>query len=289
MNTQITWTAVDGTATILTDTAAGFTVLGDGTRGLRSVAYELATRKYAGLDGEDVQNVRAVGGQPTLGLLIEADDEATFRQRVRALRRAMRPKAGAGVLAVSQDGETRELTCYCVGGFEGDESPDVSMPGHWWRLALKFFAPSPWWEGEAVSVSLGLQAPSAFFPAPPFTLSPSAVQGSFQIDLSDSDAPAYPVWTISGPGSAVVLTNETTGRDIEVNTSLGASDVLIIDTRPGHQSVRRNDGTNLMSAVASDPALWPLVEAVNTVSVALVGATSSSRVSTTYRPRYAGI
>lgn len=289
MDAQITWTSAAGDVTTLTDTDAGFTVLGDGTRGLRSVTYELATRKYAGLDGEDVQNVRAAGSQISLGLLVEADDEATFTQRARALRRAMRPKAGPGVLAVSQNGETRELTCYCVGGFEGDESPGMSMPGRWWRLALKFYAASPWWEGDAVSVSLGLQAPVAFFPAPPFTVSPSAVQGSFQVDLSDSDAPAYPVWTITGPGSALVLTNQTTGRVITVNTSLGGTDLLIIDCRPGYQSVRRNDGTNLMSAVASDPALWPLVDDLNDVTVALTGATVASRVTATYRPRYAGI
>lgn len=290
MREQITWTAADGTATTLTDTDAGYTVLGEGTRGLRSVAYDLTTRKYAGLDGEDVQGVHAVAGQPSLGLLIAADDEDTFRERARALRRAMRPKAGPGVLSVrSGDGRLRELTCYCVGGFEGDESPGVSFPGRWWRLALKFYAPSPWWRGEARMVSVGLQPPVPFFPGPPFTLSPSAVQGQFKVDLSDADAPSFPVWTITGPGSDLVLTNQTTGRSIVIAATLANGESLAIDTRPGAQSIRRSDGLNLMGAVRSDPALWPLIEGVNDVSVQLAGATSTSRITAIYQPNYAGI
>lgn len=287
---QIRWTAADGTVVSLTDDAAGYVVLGEGTRGLRSVAYDVATKTYAGIDGEDVQNIRAIGGQPTIGMLIHADSDADFRARTRALRRLMRPKAGLGLLSVqADDGETRTLSCYCVGGFEGDESLDVAHPGRWWKLALKFYAPSPWWEGDERTLTFGLQAPVNFFPAPPFILSPSSVQGIFTIDLSDCDAPVYPVWKITGPGTELVLENETTGRSIEVSATLAAGEALAIDTRPGYQSVRKSDGTNLMGALGSDPALWPFIEDIQTVSAQLSGATSESRITATYRPRYAGI
>jgi hypothetical protein len=85
------------------------------------------------------------------------------------------------------------------------------------------------------------------------------------------------------------LTNQTTGRTITVTVSLLGGQQLIIDTRPGYQSVRRDDGTNLMGSVTSDPALWTLTEGVNAVSVALTGSTSASRIVGTFRPRYSGI
>lgn len=290
MAEQVTWTAADGTLVDLTDTTAGYTVLGSGTSGLRSVSYELATQKYAGLDGESVQNIRATGGTPTLGLLIAADTESDFRARARRLRHLMRPAAGMGTLTVTtEDGETRSLDCYCTAGFEGDESPEVTGPGRWWRLALRFFAPSPWWQGPEQIVSFHLGSPTIFFPVPPFKLSPSTTQGQFTVDLSDCDAPVYPTWVITGPGSSLVLTNQTTGQVISLNTSLSVGQSLLIDTRPGLQSIRLTDGTNRMNALTTDPALWPLVVGVNTVTAALAGTNADSRISTTFRPRYAGI
>lgn len=288
---QITWTAADGTQIVLTDTNAGYTVLGEGTRGLRSVEYEVSSQRYAGIDGESVQSIRAIGNKPTLGLLLAADSDDDFRTRARRLRHKMRPKAGLGVLTVSRDGDQRDLACYCVGGFEGDESPGTSLAGRWWKLALKFYAPGAWWEGPEQSVIARLEAESLteFFPLPPVALAGSTVAGQFTVDLSESDAPSYPLWTITGPGADLVLTNETTGRFIQVNTTLGAGDVMVIDTRPSRQSVRLADGTNLMGSLDSDPALWPLIEDVNVVTAALTGATADSSITGTFRPRYAGI
>lgn len=287
-NAQVTWTAPSGFTLDLTDDASGFMVLGDGTRGLRSVEYEMTSAKYAGIDGETVLALRATAGQPTLGVLVYADTEDDFRDRARWLRWLMRPKAGLGTLTVrNASGEARSLDCYCIAGLEGDESS--AMDGSWWALALKFFAPDPWWRGEAQTVTYGLGTPGTFFPFFPLSLPASTVAGSFSVDLSMADAPSFPLWTVTGPGSSLVLTNTTTGKVIQVNTTLSAGQSLTIDTRPGQQSVRRNDGTNLMGSLATDPALWPLVEDVNAVTVTLTGATSASAVSCTYAPRYAGI
>jgi hypothetical protein len=288
MAEQVMWTGPDGTSIDLTDASSGYMVLGDGTRGLRSVEYEISSRKYAGIDGETVVALRAGANSPTLGLLVWADDEDAFRARARGLRHAMRPKAGLGTLCVrAGDGEERYLDCYAIAGLEGDESSAVD--GCWWKLALKLYAPDPWWRGDEQTVSYGLGSPSTFFPIFPISLAASTVLGSFTVDLSDADAPSYPVWTVTGPGSTLILTNVTTGKVIQVNTTLSAGQVLTINTTPGQQSVRRNDGTNLMGSLATDPALWPLVEGVNNVTASLTSATTASSIACTYAPRYAGI
>lgn len=290
MAEQILWTSPEGVRLDLTDETAGYSVLANGTRGLRSVTYEITSSRFAGIDGDSVDGIRATANRPTLGLMVQASSDDDFRRKAHRLVHAMRPKAGLGTLTVIADtGEARHLPCYCIEGLEGDEAVDVTLPGAWWRMVLKFYAPDPWWLGETQVIDVGLGSSGVFFPIPPVNLGASTVQGQFVIDLSDSDAPTFPVWTITGPGSSVVLTNETSGREITVSASLAAGDTIVLDTRPDRQSVRRGDGTNLMGAVTSDPALWSLLDGVNVVTVALSGSTSDSRIHGTFQPRYAGI
>jgi hypothetical protein len=297
---QLQWQAADGTLLTLTDPAAGYRVLADVTAGLTAPSYEITADRYAGIDGDTEQAVSATAREVMLGQIIEAADEATLAARVRALVRAMRPKAGPGLLiASSPDGVRRTLTCRYAGGLEGAEGRASTVPGRWVKAAIKLRAADPWWYGDQQTVSVGLGVGANFFPIFPLVLAPSTVQGEFEIDLSDADDPTYPVWTITGPGSNLVLTNTyddyTTGeavevtRTIEVTASLSAGQSMIIDTRPGYQSVRRDDGTNLMGSVTTDPALWGLIEGVNTVTAALTGATTASRITGTFRPRYSGV
>jgi hypothetical protein len=290
MADRVVWESPEGRAIDLTDEVAGYRVVANGTRGLRSVGYEVMASRFAGMDGARVDAISVPPGEPTVALRIRANGVEDLRNKVRGLVRAMRPRSGLGSLVWTiEDGRSRRLQCYCVGGMEGDESTDSTLYGHWWRTVLKFYAPDPWWTGDEQRIDVGLGAGSTFFPIPPINLSASTVQGRFVIDLSDSDAPTFPVWTVTGPGSALVLRNETSGRDITVSVSLAAGETVVIDTRPDRQSVRRGDGTNLMGAVTSDPALWPLLDGVNVVSVALAGATGDSRIFGTFQPRFAGI
>ena len=290
MADRFTWTGADGTVINLSDTDAGYLVAPDGTTGLRSPAYSVIATEYAGIDGQTLQSIKAADRNPTLGVEINADTEAEFRAKARGLVRAMRPKAGAGTLTVANEtGERRSLTCYCIGGLEGDASLSSELPGRWWRAVVKLYAPDPWWLGDEKTVSIGLGAPTPFFPFFPLVLSSSTVQGQYTVDLSDSDTPAFPVWTITGPGSSLVLTNNTTGRSLTVGASLASGEQMVIDTRPAYQSVRRGDGTNLLGSVDGYPDLWPLVEDVNDITAALNGASSNSRIYGSWQPRYSGI
>lgn len=290
MAEQILWTSPQGVRIDLTDEVAGYRVLANGTRGLRSVTYEITSSRYAAMDGDYVHGIHATANRPSLGLMVQASDNLDFRAKVRGLVRAMRPRAGAGMLSViNETGEARHLYCYCVEGLEGDEATDVTMTGAWWKVLLKFYAPDPWWIGEQQTIDVGLGAATEFFPILPVRLSTSTAQGRFTIDLSDADAPSYPVWTVTGPGNSLVLTNQTTGRSVTINAPLAAGQTMVITTQPGDQSVRRGDGVNLMGFLDSDPSLWPLIEGTNVISAVLAGATSASRIRGTFAPRYAGI
>lgn len=289
MSRQIQWLAPNGTTLTLTDPGSGYKILADATTGLDAPPYRFVTQQYAGLDGITVLDVTANSREVVLGMLINAPDPATLKARCRALVHAMRPKLGPGQLAVTDDdGTLRTLTCWYASGLEGVEARASKLPGQWWKVAVHFLADDPWWYGPQQTLQAGLGAPTAFFPIFPLVLSPSTIQGSFTVDLSDSDDGAYPAWTITGPGTELVLTNSTTGRSLTVNTTLTGTDTLVIDTRPNLQSVRKGDGTNVLGSVVGYPDLWPLEPAVNDISAVLTGATSASRISAVYSARYAG-
>lgn len=281
-----TWTAADGTVTSLSAWGAGNYVLLDGSGGWLTPAYNFTTQQQANVDGAAVQQVVAAPGAPVLGMEFTASDPAELRGRLRALVHALRPKAGPGVLtATADDGTSRSLPCYYRKGLEAGV-----QHGTMYRCAVEFYAPSPWWLGPQRSIDTGSFAGPSFFPIFPMRLGSDLLAGTFTVDLSDCDAPAYPQWTVNGPGTALTLANVTTGLSIALTSTLSTTDTVVIDTRPGYQSVRKGDGTNLMGALASDPALWPLVDGrVNTVQVSLANSGPPARILGTYQPRYAGV
>jgi hypothetical protein len=298
MARQFTWTPGDGGPPLtFTDRAAGYRVMAAGTTGLSAPPYRVTTATHAGIPGSTLQALQADQRTVTLGLQVEAPTLPEFRARWRALVRAMRPQAGTGILTVTDEyGAARHLDCRYTGGLEGDG--DAEFPGTIGRAVVTLTAFDPWFYGPEQAADFGVAAPSVFLSATdpfPRRLSSSTVQGQQTIDLSDADAPTHPVWTVTGPGVGLALTNQTTGRTIQVNITLGDGQTLVIDTRPGHQAVYRGDlpatdpGRNQMRLVASDPALWPLIEGTNDVSAVLGAAGPASRVRGVFRPRYAGI
>jgi hypothetical protein len=288
------WTFTDptgGTTIDLTDETAGYRITASGSRGLHSPQWNLATSKYAGLDGVTTDAIQAEAGDVALGISVRATSESELLARIRALVHTTRPKLGQGRLMCRHpDGTTRTLTCRVIAGLPGSEDPDSTLAGRWWRAQLQFHADRPWWAGPAETLDYGLAAPTPFFPIFPLVLSSSNIQGQLTADMTAADAPSHPVWTVTGPGTALTLTNLTTGAVIQVNAVLGDGQTMTIDTRQGFQSVRRDDGTNLMGSLATDPTMWPLADGVvNQVSALLTGANSSSRIRGVYSPQYAGI
>lgn len=291
--TRWLWTAPDGSVTDLSAWSDGMYVLADGTAGQFAPAYEFASQGFAGVDGQTLQQITAQPAEPVLGMDLVAATDAEVRARVRALAHALRPRAGQGTLrAVADDGTERTLPCYYREGLE----KGVHTAGRF-RAALQFWSPSPWWRGTPFRWGYGLAAARPFFPIPPVTLSATTIEGTATVDLSDTDAPSYPRWTITGPGSQLTLRNETTGASLVLNAAIGDGQLVAIDTRPGYQSVRRatrnTDGTlilgdNLFGSLASDPAMWPLVDGVNVVSALLTNAGIASRIDLEADRLYSG-
>lgn len=281
--TRWLWHAADGAVTDLSAWADGVYVT-DALSGLFAPDYEFQTQAHAGVDGEELQQVTPQPRTTTLGLDMVIPDPGELRARLRGLAHTLRPRAGLGSLqAVADDGSSRTLPCYYRKGLEGG-----TYKASRFRTALEFWAPSPWWRGDPLTYAYGLAAPTAFFPIPPVTLSATTITGAATFDLSDTDAPTYPTWTVTGPGDQLTLRNDTTGAALVLNAPIGDGQTVTIDTRPGRQSVVRNDGVSLFGALGSDPALWPLIDAVQDVSALLTNAGAASRIAVAAERLYSG-
>lgn len=73
--------------------------------------------------------------------------------------------------------------------------------------------------------------------------------------VNDGDVPAYPLFTLYGPMTNPVITNQTTGEIIDLTgASLTGSAAYILDLRNGNKSLVDSDGNSAMGSVTTTPA-----------------------------------
>lgn len=238
-------------------------------------------------DGSRLRAVRHETRDFSLPVWVEAPDQGSLRTAVRSLVSALNPKRGDGLIRVTSPlGDQREIVCRVAAGLEGVERiGDTS--GVWAQhFPLVFRAHNPYWRAVSdIGATYTVDGVSTFFPFFPIRLTNAQVFADASPDnLGDVDA--WPVWTLTGPGSTIYLRNLTTGYLLNLDTALGSGETAVIDTRPGVKTVTRGDGVNLFGDLSNDSYLWPLAPGVNSVRVEMSGATADSAVGLAFRPHY---
>lgn len=212
---------------------------------------------------------------------------AGLREKVRSLVVALNPTRGDGVLrAVAPDGITREITCRYATGMELVESQDLL--GVLQRAAVVFTATDPfWYDTDPTSSTFTTGTPANFLGDPflPIKLASDTVIGE-QTVINDGDVETWPVWTVAGPVSSILLENVTTGQKIDLPVALTADQSVVIDTRPFKKTVRRDDGTNLYGNLTADSALWALGQGSVQIRATIPGSTSDTFVTLVYSQRW---
>lgn len=285
----LTWIAVDGAQTVLDGSGAYLALTG--RQGFYAAPINLIADQIPLQPGAREKYVQTLPNPVKVPILIKPTTEAALAANRRALKWAMNPRRGVGTLrSVAADGMTRDLLCRCIAGFEGDESTANRGPG-WAEVDLVFQASDPYWYDAVATIQAFTSgAPAVFFTNPflPLNLSSSGILSSFTI-ANNGDVECWPVWTITGPGSAVVLSNTTTGETLSSAITLAAGQVLTIDTRPGSKTVTREDGSNQFSTITATSSLWALQPGANSITLSLSGATSASVLQLSYKQRYEGV
>ncbi|MEU0787558.1 phage tail family protein [Streptomyces sp. NPDC006173] len=281
----VTFTDPRGVVTRLTDWENGW-LLQPGAKGLDMPGYAFTTDESPGIDGYQLRDVRAQGKEIILPVAFWANDSRqAYLARRRAFIKSLNPKRGVGTIALTQpDGDIRTIGAYYVSGMEGDESLDAS--GERWCInALTFGVPSPYWIGASAGETFKAGTSGTFLPFLPLTVGDSQVLGAITVD-NDGDDLAYPVWTITGPATAIHLVNHTTGQTLDLTRTITGADSIVIDTRERRQTAVLNGVTNCWPDLSSASELWALEEGVNSLELTVDGSTSATSVQLTYQPRY---
>lgn len=281
----VTWTDAQGRITVLSDDSNGW-VLQPGATGFDMPTYQSYSDESPEIDGNFVRQIRAQARTLMLPIAVFSDvSRGDFLLKKRGLRRSLNPKLGMGTLEITEvDGTSRSIGAYYQSGGEGDEALD-SGGMRYQMVALTFTCPSPFWIGDPVHRDFQVAQSGTFFPILPLQVADSQVLGDVFV-TNDGDDVAYPVWTIRGPATSVVLTNVTSGQSLTLSQSLTSGDTVVIDTRERVQTVLMNGTTNLWSKLVAGSALWGLEPFDNEVTLTLAGATTATLVSLDYGPRY---
>jgi hypothetical protein len=282
---QVSFTDPAGAVTEFSDWANGW-VLQPGAKGLDMPVYAFSQDESPGIDGYAIRQVRAGGKEIALPIAFWADDSrAAYLTRRRTLIRSLNPKRGLGALTVTQaDGTARTIgACYSA-GLEGDESLDAAG-ARWCTGVLTFACPSPFWLGAEVTTEWRAAVSGNFFPFLPLVVGNSQVLGSVTVD-NDGDDDAFPIWTVTGPATAISLTNATTGEVLVLTRTISVGDTVVIDTRERQQTAVLNGATNLWGSLSDTSTMWALQPGLNDLTLTVTGSTSNTRVRMTYQPRY---
>lgn len=245
-------------------------------------------------DGQRTRQVRRDRTSVEMALEVAGANASEVQQRLDLVRRWLDPSRGEVRYRLRrEDGAVRDLWCRMSGGLDYDYQrgyvvfQDVD-------LTLEAVDDPFFYDTDPTEVVYTTGAPLGFFATPflPVRLTSSAVLAS-PIVANSGTAKAWPVWTITGPGTDPIIRNLTTGKTIAFGYSLGAGQTIIVDTRP---SVRRGSGVLQVRSGFGDN-LWPnmtsrelfsLEVGSNQLQLELGGATSDSSIALSYTRRWLG-
>lgn len=215
--------------------------------------------------------------------------EELLRTTLRSTIYKMDPTRGIGRLrVVAPGGDSREIFCRVASGLGVSEVLGEDSAFYAQRIAATFLAHDPYWYavGDTAIVYTGDTEVATFFPFFPLRLSASSVFVNDSAISNPGDLEAWPVWTIEGPGSNIVMSNLTTNESLTLNTAVSSGQSVTIDTRPGAKTVLNDDGTSLFPLMTATSTLFSLQRGDNHIQVAMDSTTTTSAIRLAFRPRY---
>jgi tail protein len=285
---SLIWTSPAGRVTELTSFAqeASGIFVPPGITGLDLPTFTQYTDTSPVLDGEISRGFRTDARALAIPVLMYGADRATFKAMRAALFADFNPRAGApGLLTVTEtDGSSREIEAFYVGGLQG-VLDDRAQTQTWMKAVIELRCPSPYFLGDEKTASFTLPEDGDWLPIFPLVVTSGTVLGELEV-INTGEVDAQPVFTITGPCTAINLHNTTTGESIEIDYTVDAGEVVVIDTRAGMKSILLDGTTNLYPALDLDSVLWPLVPGLNELDFDLPGATEDTSLTFAYRERF---
>lgn len=161
----------------------------------------------------------------------------------------------------------------------------------WNSYQVTFRATMPFYEGDETTgtqqvtdIDRGTVVPS---PVPsPLTGTAVVTSGTDPLLLTNAGtANAYPVFTITGPGTTFTILNSTTGKSITISETLIAGESIVIDM--WEKTIMK--GTQSLIGLMSD-YFFPLIPGTNQLSFSVAsGNTTDTQLQTVFKDTYIGL
>lgn len=236
---SVVYTDPNGVDWPLTDPSLGWFTVNDGLTGLGAAPRTLTTDPHP-RGGARLRHIQPEARAIVWPLLVEGRDHMEFITRWRALSAAftITSRKGPGTLTfIRPDGSQRQIECYYQDGFEGRGS---GVSGLTYDVAIMtLWCEDPYWVDptpHTVSRAYSTTAGEDFLQPYP-SLSSGQVLGATTV-VNVGDVVMWPEWTISGPATSVVFTNDDTGDSFTVDpanlgaTQISAGEYVTVTTDP---------------------------------------------------------
>lgn len=217
-----------------------------------------------------------------LYLSVPGDDAASQALlNVYMSRLAMILADQATLRLIEDDGS--QWTCPVVRTGGGDYSFGVDTKGvNDLLTVITFTSGDPYWTAEESQVfSTEIQRVDFLGNFGKMAISHVVQLRDVQLE-NTGDAPAYPVWTVVGPGNTFVAENDR-GEKFQWNGTLGIGETLTVDTQTG--IVIDNANTNRYGDMAAGPVLWRVPPGTTVATASLQGTDNGSLVKVEFKPR----
>ena len=189
------------------------------------------------------------------------------------------------VLRFDRDGTpARDLYCRYVNGLEGG----LQKGKTWLSTVLVVSASDPFYYANSLAVSKDFTVGDAqlSLPWPPVKVAKSQIAEAIQ-ETNVGEEMAWPIWELHGPFTYAKMVHSDIGKEFEITVTKAEGEIIDIDTRPLIKTVEdRDTGDNLWPFVSPGGEMFPIVPGINNMSVVMNDATSASKVTLNYTPRF---
>ena len=264
-------------------------VLIEGSEGLGMAPAEWATSPRLAGHGSTVRGGRLSERSIFIPFLVDAATSQEYDMLMERLSRLVSPLDPARLmLRVQPYGrETyREIEVRYKGGLD---SPGGAYHGTWGSVGLELMASEALWSGAAETAIKQVAPGSRPFisdtvPFLPVTLSESVVVGHVVVEVR-GDAPTWPKWTVTPPGSDLLISHVNSKSQFQLLGSL--TEPVVIDMGTGALTSKSKPLGELWDQVPADRgALFELRPGRNVMTFSMVGSNTESMVHMEYRPQY---
>lgn len=217
-------------------------------------------------DGSLYRGARVMPRTLTMPILLAGDTVDDLLAQLDDLSTVLSPENAPARLTMTldPDGSGEEswwLDVIRAGG--GDFSMGETTDGETYAFTtVELIAGDPYWTAvDAVTIN-------------PVTLGTEPI-------TNPGTAPAWPVFTITGPATGFTLAHS--GRSLTWAGTLASAATITVDARDG--TVSDGTGANRFGGLSAAPRFWSIPPGTKSATIAMTGTGAGSKVAVTFYPR----